>query len=109
MAWAGRAGAFDVARTGTRNMRIFGSGTLVLHQRCNVLDELLGKANPGDDLRFLENDEVDVVAFLSPFKQVVINSSHIFGHFARFDVVLVEKAANSGMLLRGQAILNEKG
>lgn len=85
-----------------------GSGTLVPHKGSYVLDEEFCIGNPGDDLSLLKADEIDIVALLPTFKEVVINASHFLGYSARSYIMLVEKAAYAGVFRRSQAVFNEK-
>ncbi len=85
-----------------------GSGALVLRQGRDMLNEPSGIGNPRDDVRFLEEDEIYVVAFLPPLKEVVINSSHLTGTFPVFTKCLL-KRLRTHMLRRGKATLDKKG
>jgi len=58
-----------------------------------VLYEFFSFRNPGRDLRFFETNKIQVVAFLSSFKKVIVNLSHFFGDFAGFDIVPIKKTA----------------
>jgi hypothetical protein len=58
-----------------------------------VLYECLSLGNQGTDFRFFEMNEIQVVAFLSSFKKVVVNLSHLSGNSARFDIMSIKKAA----------------
>ena len=44
-----------------------------------MLDQLLGPGNPGTDLVGFEVDEIQVITFLAPCKEIVVHLSQLPG------------------------------
>ena len=64
---------------------------------CYVFDKILRSRNPGNDLIFAKADKIDIVSLLAPLKKIVVDSCQVFGNPAGFDIILVEKTANTGV------------
>lgn len=63
-----------------------------------MVNQALSIGHPRPDLGRFEGDEVYIVPFLAPLEEIVVNSRQIFGDLAGFYILLVEQAADAGML-----------
>ena len=71
-------------------------------------DKRLGLGNPGTDLVGLETHKIDIVPFLTAFKEVVIDAGELPGHLPGAHIMAIEEAAHSSMPGRGEPLPDEQ-
>jgi len=80
----------------------------LIYQRINVLKQFACLFDPWSDLGLFKTDKVDIVALLTPFKKIVIDSRQILRDLSGFHIMAIKQAAYTGMFGGRQAVTYEK-
>ena len=74
--------------------------SLCFNKRCKVLNKGFNHRQQWKDLGFFKFYKVHVITFLPSLKKVVVYLGKLFGNLSRFNIVLIKKTAQSGVLSR---------